>query len=241
MRYLSSLIAVILIACTPYPIEPTPQPTPTQESMQDVYDLDCLDKQHRIDLVSDNPCLMGHYVERMGDFVQVVPLDFSQQFYPSPAGKVGGNVSYDQGYSLALGYWSGGWSLTTMPFEVEADKCYMAIADGYIDINDGTLDANQDDGLANNYLVRIYIHRGDERENIGNHPAVEWLRVDALTGNNIYKLQGTRNMQSVFSVAEDGMVSIEFVFISNWPLSIHETRFSLHSAYAIEVTLAHCG
>jgi hypothetical protein len=232
-------IVVLLIACAPQPIEQIPDPTPTQEAPI-VYDLDCLDKQHRIDVVSANPCLMGHYTAIIGDFVQVTPLDFTQRFYPNANGKVGGDVSYNQSYTLALGYWSGGWSLSTLPFKAVADQCYMAIANGYIDVNDGTLEANQNDGLASNYLLRMYIRHGDDREIIGQHPAVEQIAVDPMTGNNIYKLKSTRNMQSVFSIDEDSLISIEFVFISIWPLSIHETRFSLHNAYVISVTNDHC-
>jgi hypothetical protein len=220
--------------------EKQPSKTETIPEKYQLYHVDCLEDGHRDIVVTVNPCLQYPYIQRDYDYVQVLPESFTQRFYPNIKGLAGGDVLYDAGYSLDIGYWSGQWSIATQPFLVEAEQCYLMIADFFADINNGELGANQNEELATNASLNMYLRVEDEQIAIGNHPTVKQAGIDVFTGNVIYNLKSKHRGMSAFWFSENTVIEAEFAFTVLWGLNIHETRLTFHDAYVVAVDDDNC-
>jgi hypothetical protein len=223
-------------------LEPKEQPAKTEAVpvKEQLYHVECLEDGHQDIVVTVNPCLQYPYIQRDYGYVQVLPEAFTQRFYPNTKGVSGGNVLYGAGYSLDTGFWSGEWSIATQPFIARAEQCYLMISDFFADVNNGEIDANQNEQLATNASLNMYLRFDDQQIEIGSHPTVKQIGVDVWTGNKVYKLKDSHRGMSAFWFEEDTQIEAEFAFTVLWGLNIHETRLTFHDAYVVAVDDDNC-
>jgi hypothetical protein len=178
--------------------------------------------------------MQGTLVSRLGEFTQVYPSDWQLKMYENHDGELGANISYNQGFFVDLGWWSGGVGYESRPFTINGEQCYLAIAHAHSDVNDGTPTANQSRELVEAYKFEFYVNN----QRIGIHGTSPVDRV--VWGQPVYNIKGNRTFLTAFWSDETITVDLEGRFTALWPKSIGHAGFSFQDIYAIPVGIGFC-